>query len=241
MIATATTPGPFGPVLIPAEPEAARRYAIQCCKQLFAGEYDYAGGPETFAVRGVERGGFEAGHDTLSSVVDVGANVGAFVVWAKTWWPALRHVTSYEPNPLLHPLFRANVHKLGLDVELYELAVTTAPTAVLEDAPSGDWAGNFTYRATKGRAVTVLHPDALPPADALKVDAEGVEVEVLEHYRHWPGVRVCLFEYHFAEHVEPLEAACARAGLVRARHHGAHLHEKRGQKSDYGIQVWIRG
>lgn len=240
MYPTATVPGLFGQVLIPGEPEDARRYAANCCAQLFAGEYDYAGEPATFEVRGVERAGFELGHDSLSSFVDVGGNVGAFVIWAKRWWPNLRRVVSYEPNPLLLPMYRANTAHLGLDIELHELAVTTARNAFLHDSPNGDWAGNYTYGANEGRAVYCLHPDALPAADGLKVDAEGVEVEVLTHYRHGGTLRVVIFEYHYSEHRDTLEDVCRGWGLVRARHHGAHLHEKRGQVPTHGIQVWIR-
>lgn len=237
---TVTIGGPRGPVLIPGEPDEARRFAENCCRQLFAGEYDYAGDPCTFEVRGVERGGFEAGHDSLESFVEVGGNVGAFVIWACGWWPRLKRVVSYEPNLLLVPMYQRNVCELGIEATVVPVAVTTARNAFLQDSPNGDWAGNHTYGATSGVQVPCVHPDSLPPADGLKVDAEGVEVEVLEHYRYGTGLRVVIFEYHFPEHREVLERRCASWGLVRARHHGAHLHERRGMVPTHGIQVWIR-
>jgi FkbM family methyltransferase len=240
MIRTASCAGPFGPVLVPAETEEAERYGLNCCRQLFAGEYDYGGDPASFAVRGVERPDRERDHETLHTLLDVGSNVGAFVIWGRAWWPSLRIAFCFEPNLALHPLFFENTRSLGMSIVLNRHAVTIASEACLADSPVGDWAGNYTFGARQGVPVPTFHPEHLPPADILKVDAEGVELEVFEHYKHWQRVNVCLFEYHRMHHRRQLEAICGDAGLVRARHHGAHLHEKKGEPPEFGIEVWIR-
>lgn len=211
-----TIEGPRGPFLVPAEPAGRSRDSEACVRNVFAGEYDYA-----------QR---EARITECHSLCDVGSNVGAFTVWATIWWPAITHVYAYDPNGSALELYRENTRNLGLKIEVLEVAVTTSEAPLFMEHE--DWGGSRTKNETRGRAVAPYHPSLLAAADILKVDAEGVEVEVFENYQHWSGVQVCIFEYHEEGDRVPCERMCARAGLVQTRHHGS--------PPKQGIQIWVR-
>ena len=208
----------LGAMLLPAEP--AERYAgsVACVQSVLGGEYRYPrGAPED-----------------VRSIVDIGFNIGTFTVWAcRCWWPGrIARVVGYEPNAQALELARVNA-------ELVEpTAVMLIPCAVsLDAAPrfsTGDnWGGGRTHGVVAGQQVPAVHPRDLPPADVLKCDAEGVDADVFEHYQHWAGVRVALFEWHEPEHRARMEAVCRAAGLVQLR-------GDQGEQWGIGMQVWGR-
>ena len=56
-------------------------------------------------------------------VLDIGANVGAFAIWARQQWPGCE-LDCYEPHPENAKLLRRNVHHLGDGVRVHEVAVS---------------------------------------------------------------------------------------------------------------------
>lgn len=114
-------------------------------------------------------------------VVDVGANVGAFAVWAATVGAT---VTAYEPHPETHRWLERNT--AGLAVECVNAAVVASPP------PSGsvflavdDAADTHREIAREPHATAIEVPaasltDAIAPGcDLLKLDCEGAEFDLL--------------------------------------------------------------
>lgn len=115
-------------------------------------------------------------------ILDIGANVGTFSLWASYRWPGSM-VHAYEPNPALketlidntksfkvkiHPVAIGNPGKLGYRF-LYAGA-NNSGEATLHQNPTSTNDGAF---------VDVKDPTFLPYADILKIDAEGSEIEIL--------------------------------------------------------------
>jgi FkbM family methyltransferase len=213
---TRTIDGPAGPFLIPAEPEVRTQCSEICCRHVFEGEYNY-GRPSVEPVR---------------TIVDVGANVGSFAVWAsRVWWPGqIIRIDCYEPNASAISLIVQNTLVAGHQAWVHPVAVTSRRSALFKE--HDDWGGSRTCGETSGVPVKVLHPRDLPPADCLKVDAEGVDPEVFYHYRHMQTVLVAMWEYHDARDREPIEWICRENGLTQVRHHGS--------PPKQGIQIWVR-
>ena len=168
--------------------------------------------------------------------MDVGHNLGAFAIWAcKCWWPGLiTRVDAYEPNA--KALEIALLNTLGLPVVARWAAVTVDPEPLFcERGADGraNWGGGRTSSVTYGERVQAVHPRNLPSADVLKVDAEGVDLEVFENYQHWSTVKIAMFEWHHVEHREPMQDICRSAGLVQLR-------DDDGARYGQGQQIWGR-
>ena len=142
---------------------------------------------------------------TTPRVVDVGGHVGGFAWYALKRWPDA-HVTSFEPHPETCALLRNNVR--GMPVEVHNCAVVhprQAPTMRLYEGLSGRhecslrddvrWP-HLSQKLDQWVDVATFDAAELPPADVLKVDTEGSEIEILSGYRHLKGVRVLLVEAH---------------------------------------------
>lgn len=135
-------------------------------------------------------------------VLDVGANIGAFSVWAAKRWPGAE-LHAYEPHP-------QHVHWLSQNVEGIDPAVTIHPVAVvgvkykprefLFDGKhnTGECSLRIPGEIT-GRYVDVVAASELPPCDVLKLDTEGAEGEILEHYPHLYRVSLLMLEWHYFE------------------------------------------
>ncbi len=202
---TRTITGPCGPFLIPGEPPVRTEHSEICVRHVFEGEYNY----ERPEVEDVHR------------IVDVGCNVGSFIVWAcKEWWPdRIWTVEAFDPNPRACLLARVNVCDLEARVTVYSMAVSVDPAPLFKE--HDDWGGSRTHNETTGVPVPAIHPRDLPACDVLKVDAEGVDADVFEHYQHWDGVQVAMFEYHEKSDYPRMRDVCERAGLREIRHHGS--------------------
>lgn len=196
---------------------------LEACvlKVLRGGEYDHPNLPDYPKVR---------------RVLDIGANVGAFAVWASRRWPGC-WIDCYEPNPQAAELCRMNAPP---GTKVHELAVidTASPECTRVPLHLGtDWGYSSTYRdlnPSSGEVVEVdtLHPALLPSCDVLKVDAEGVEVEIFGDYTHWDDVKIAMFEWHREDDRRLLEDACDSAGLRCFR--------LTYDRPNMGQQVWLR-
>jgi FkbM family methyltransferase len=206
---------PFGSFHVPASPEE-RTLKSQCCAQtVMLGEYDFPRDPIEVELR---------------SMVDVGCNVGASIVWACWRFPSIETVDAYDPNAEALEFARINAdgcHARG--VRLHHAAVTVEPHPLFMQ--HADWGGSRTHGETQGVAVPAIHPRDLPAADVLKVDAEGVDPDVFEHYSHWNQVKIALFEFHSRE-----DGMRMRAVLVRERFRQA----RRSEEKHQGVEAWVR-
>lgn len=116
------------------------------------------------------------------AIVDVGAGIGAFTLAAARRFP---HVTLYgfEPNPRTFALLQRNVRAAGLaNVQLAAVGIGMASRYSLHDVPAGPRTTLSAANDADAAAVAGARLDAVVgpgPIRLLKVDCEGLEVEVL--------------------------------------------------------------
>lgn len=150
--------------------------------------HDYVPGPELEAALGGVR-----------EIVDLGANVGLFGVFAAARWPEAR-ITGFEPDPA-----NAAIHERTIAANSLERRWSVVRSA------AGNRDGEMRFSAGQGalsrqatgnerEAITVPVHDVVPElgrADLLKMDIEGGEWAILEdpRFRAAPP-RALVLEYH---------------------------------------------
>lgn len=154
------------------------------------------------------------------TVLDIGANAGAYTLLFATWVGDRGRVFAFEPVPDICNGLRTHVTLNGFDkrVTVVQAAVAatvgTAPFAVHPSGGASSLAlasveSGTQVRVTTETVDTVCKSHALLPA-VLKIDVEGAELDVLKGARNTlalPGLQVFI-EFH--------PAAWRRAGISRA-------------------------
>jgi FkbM family methyltransferase len=139
--------------------------------QVFAGEYESG-----FSGEGL-------------TILDIGANVGAFSLWADMRWPGST-IHAYEPHPETFRIFQRNV-ALRKNIIGRNAAVSAAGASqgTLLASYVGDGEAMLSeYReatfntayASEEFTVDLIHPSELPQADVVKLDVEGAEADIIE-------------------------------------------------------------
>lgn len=145
--------------------------------------------PMRSAVEYVLSGEYESGFDGAGlTILDIGANVGSFAIWANLRWPSSR-IASYEPNPGTFALLKRNTAHLPnvtvVNAALFPGARAKEPYFARFDGDGegglARYAGDtFEQHALNGMVeVDVIDPSTLKSADIVKIDIEGGEGEVL--------------------------------------------------------------
>jgi FkbM family methyltransferase len=164
--------GPRGPVRFQVPDHAA----FKVLHEMFVlGEYDLPMEP------------------TPKRILDLGANIGASVLFFQRRWPDAR-VVAVEASPHLAALLTRNV--AGLNVEVRHAAVAAQAGTVRFAASDESWAGSV--GGDGGVVVPAVTLDELLeiPADLVKVDVEGAEFEVLAAATRLDRVRAIVGEAH---------------------------------------------
>ena len=125
------------------------------------------------------------------TVLDIGANVGAFALWAREMWPQST-IHSYEPHPDLFPFLTANTRHLDR-MHRHNAAVGDS-TANRLVQPEGRGRVCCKQSEDNGILIMVVHPSFLPEADVVKIDTEGAEADILNNFRFSP--KVLMVEWH---------------------------------------------
>lgn len=123
--------------------------------------------------------------------IDLGANVGAFSVWAASQHPSI-HIHAYEPDPVMCDLIEHNLklNKLNKQVDVFNSAIVadnrtsvtlhcnTARGNVWRNSIERSWQGgeDIEVRAFHIREVLRSAPDG----SYVKMDIEGTEMPLLE-------------------------------------------------------------
>lgn len=214
---TRTIPGPRGPFLIPAEPEGVSAHSEACCRPVLDGEYSYP----------------RDSREDVRTLLDIGTNCGAFMVWARGWWPSITTMIGYEPNPQARYIATRNVE----DAYIWPDAVTTRTEVILvaEAAHPDNWGGMFIAQANvtpHGHMIPTIHPAKLPAADAIKIDCEGCELEVVENYPYLAGCKVIMCEMHSADLIRGVTERVESLGFRRVRGNP--------DATQCDVRVWVR-
>jgi len=145
--------------------------------------------PMRSAVEYVLKGEYESGHDGESlDILDLGANIGSFALWASMRWPKSR-LLCYEPNPGTFAYLKRNTAHLP-NVLVFNVAVFPGAKAREPFFARYDGDGEaglaryacdtFTESAMQPTLeVDVVDPGTLTSADIVKIDIEGGEAAVL--------------------------------------------------------------
>ena len=135
-------------------------------------------------------------------ILDIGANVGGFAIWASRRWPHCE-IHCYEPMPENFAMLAANVEilkKAGINnrITINNFAIgDPAHTKLFRGQHNCGEASFFDFGSQTSDFVEVstFAPTCLPPAQILKLDTEGCEIEILSGL---PAINfdVVLLEYH---------------------------------------------
>lgn len=132
------------------------------------------------------------------TVLDIGANIGAFALRAHHEWPAAK-VTCFEPMPFNINMLRQNTSPDWCIIEPYAVQKTSDE----RDIYVGDMfvTSGFTKGARQtGQTMRVqcIAAGSLPSCDLLKIDTEGSEVEILQNI-NLKNTQVIMLEHHSIE------------------------------------------
>ena len=170
----------------------------------------------------VFRGEYESHHDGVDlDILDIGANVGSFALWAEMRWPGSR-IRSFEPNPGTFALLRKNTDgHAGITITNAALFPGGSGRAPFFARYAGDGEAGLeayardTFRDGADGAtfeVDVVDPATLPSADVVKIDIEGGEAEVLAHLDLSRTVLV-LAEFQNRKNREAMRATLEASGF----------------------------
>jgi FkbM family methyltransferase len=178
------------------------------------------------AISYVLSGEYESGHDgTGLTILDIGANVGSFALWASLRWPDST-VYCFEPNPGTFAYLQRNT-AANARIRTTNAAVFpgTESKADFFSRFAGDGeAGLLAYAGDTFRAgvleptcrVDVVVPSSLPRADIVKLDIEGGEAEVLAAL-DLSDTSLVLSEFQNRRNRESMQATLAAAGFAPIR------------------------
>lgn len=142
------------------------------------------------------------------SWLDLGGNIGTFAVLALSL--GAQKVICYEPEPENFELLSLNLRLNDFELGRYQLH-QSAVSAEGANEPielyicRGDY-NKYRHSLIKIRGRPTIKVDcvsldqvrkAYPEINAIKMDIEGAEIEILEKYDNWWGIDKLVFEYSF--------------------------------------------
>lgn len=153
-----------------------------CAKRIFQGEYNL---PVEFTKPPI--------------ILDIGANCGAFTVWALQRWPGAQ-IFAYEPARHMFEYLRENTKDFP-EVTTVCAAVTLSERVRLYRGKHNP--GEASFYPELGQTTeeyeepACLRPEQLPRANVLKVDTEGCEVEIIRDLLNSGRTfEIIMFEFH---------------------------------------------
>jgi len=159
-------------------------------------------------------------------VLDIGANVGSFAIWAYKVWPGCT-VHCYEPSKDNFKLLEQNISQLdSKDIHLNNVAVGDVLRTRLYDGLNNCGEKSLHHLGEQSEdfeVVKTIDPLSLPKADILKMDTEGSEFDILERIVDI-DYKAIMFEYHWETDRRTLDSMlenyCLVGGHVRCLNRG---------------------
>ena len=134
-------------------------------------------------------------------VLDIGANMGAYTVWAKNRFPGCL-VYGFEPSKKNYEIALENLEHLELkDLLLYNVAVSSDLSKDIlywSNSNAGAYSLDQQLAGTSSGSekIKILLPKNLPKADILKADTEGSEVDIIDTYLEKHTPTIISYEWH---------------------------------------------
>jgi FkbM family methyltransferase len=137
-------------------------------------------------------------NDGPYTILDCGANVGAFAMWASLRWPGCQ-IFSYEPHPGTYEVLQENIKDYP-NVETKNLGLGIPGMRVLWNGTNNEGEATLFQNLVSsgtGQHVEIISPLCMPEADIIKVDCEGAELEILEPLiRDGRKFKAIMVEFH---------------------------------------------
>lgn len=162
-------------------------------------------------------------------IIDIGANVGGFAVWAHEYFTNPK-IDCYEPIKANYELLRQNIE--GTDIACRNIAIGKDDGERmmyygLHNCGEASMFKGEEQRA-EGEMVKIMSAKHLPRCDIMKIDTEGAEIEILENIVNFPSV--FLIEYHSAYNRRRIDQLLEDYTLIECTMRGY----------NYGILKYIR-
>jgi FkbM family methyltransferase len=156
-------------------------------------------------------------------IIDIGANIGGFAVWASQRWVG-SIIHCYEPVPGNFDILKRNLSHLDprrVNANNFAIGDPQRKRMFLGKNNCGE-ASFFDMGEQTSETIDVETCNAkiLPKAHILKIDAEGSEVEILQHVPM--NYEVCLIEFHGENNRRQVDALLRDYCLIGA--HIRHFH-----------------
>jgi FkbM family methyltransferase len=143
------------------------------------------------------QGEYAVGKVDSPYIIDIGANVGGFAVWAHEYFNNAK-IDCYEPIKANYDLLRQNIE--GTDIAVRNIAIgkDDGERMMYYGLHNCGEASMFQgeEQRQEGEMVKVMSAKHLPQCDIIKIDTEGAEIEILENLVHFPNI--FLVEFHSA-------------------------------------------
>ena len=139
--------------------------------------------------------------EDISTVLDIGANVGLFAVAAKSFLGDVK-IHAYEPNRMLEKYLVSQAQNFAFDFYLEAVGGESGMVSLHERRP-GESVHSVTGSRGSGEIVQISLGEAVKRiggrVDLLKMDCEGAEWAMLERPEYFSGVRHLRLEYHLSD------------------------------------------
>ncbi len=162
-------------------------------------------------------------------IIDIGANVGGFAVWAHEFFKNPK-IDCYEPINANYDLLRQNIE--GTDIAIRNIAIGKEDGKRMMYYGLDNCGESSLFQGDRqleeGEMVKVMSSKHLPRCDIMKIDTEGAEIEILENLVNFP--LVFLIEFHSAYNRRKIDQLLLDYTLLECTMRGR----------DYGILKYIK-